>query len=254
MMRYWPIVPLFLLMAITCYAQDSTQTQNRWRFLVEPYLMGPNMKGTVGIGTLPEVDVNASAGDIFSHLKGGFMLYAEAQNGTWALSSDLLYMKVSQDAEPGRAINSGNVTVSETAWELAGLRTILPWLEGGIAGRMLWIGVDAEIVRNMIGGKTETLSGSMEKNWFDPLLVVRMKLPDAGKWQLQLRGDIGGFGVGSDLTWQVQAYAGYRFSELFQATVGYRSLAINYEKGDGADRFKYDVTTFGPVVKLGFNF
>jgi hypothetical protein len=119
---------------------------------------------------------------------------------------------------------------------------------------MLWVKVDAEIVRNMIGGKTETLSGSMEKNWFDPLLVVRMKLPEAGKWQLQARSDIGGFGVGSDLTWQVQAYAGYRFTELFQLTVGYRALGIDYEKGADKDRLKYDVTTFGPVVKLGFNF
>jgi hypothetical protein len=247
---------LALLMSalLTCSAQDSTQTPHRWDFLVEPYLMGPNMKGTVGIGSLPDAEVNANIGDIFTHLKSGFMLYAEAQNGTWALSSDLLYMKLSQDAEPGKAINSGNVTLSETAWELAGLRTILPWLEGGIAGRMLWITADAEIVRNMIGGRTEAQSGSIERSWFDPLLAVRMKLPDAGKWQLQLRGDIGGFGVGSDLTWQVQAYAGYRFSELFQATVGYRSLAIDYEKGEGADRFKYDVTTFGPVAKLGFNF
>jgi hypothetical protein len=254
MMRLWVIMTLLVSGIVVSRAQDSTQTPQKWRFLVEPYLMGPNMKGTVGIGSLPDVDVNANVGDIFSHLKAGFMLYAEAQNGTWALSSDFLYMKLSQDAEPTKLINSGNVTVSETAWELAGLRTLLPWLEGGVAGRMLRIDMDADVVRNEPRGGTTPLSEAMTRTWFDPLFLFRLKLANAGHWQLQLRADIGGFGIGSDLTWQVQAYAGYRFSELFQATVGYRSLAIDYEKGEGADRFKYDVTTFGPIIKLGFNF
>jgi hypothetical protein len=31
-----------------------------------------------------------------------------------------------------------------------------------------------------------------------------------------------GFGIGSEFAWQVQAYAGYRFSRLFQITGGYR--------------------------------
>jgi len=82
------------------------------------------MKGTVGIRTLPDAEVNATVGDVFSHLKAGFMLCLEAQNGTWALSSDFLYMKLSRDAEPTKAIASGNLTASETAWELNGLRQI----------------------------------------------------------------------------------------------------------------------------------
>ena len=244
---------LIILAAMTCSAQDSTRTPNKWEFLVEPYLMFPNMKGTVGIGALPDGMVDAGIGDIFSRLQSGFMLYAEAQNGTLAFSSDLLYMSLKQDAEPTRTIASGSVSMSETGWELAGLRKILPWLESGIAGRLVSLKVDMEVVRNQIGGNTSARQENMTHMWVDPLLVVRMRLPDSGKWLLQLRGDIGGFGVGSDLTWQIQAYGGYRFSDLFQVTAGYRALSIDYEKGTDQDRFLYDVTTFGPVVRLGFN-
>ena len=53
-------------------------------------------------------------------LQSGFMFYAEAQNGTWAFSSDLLYMKLKQDVVPTAVISSGSVTMSETSWELAG--------------------------------------------------------------------------------------------------------------------------------------
>jgi hypothetical protein len=253
-MRRWSTFTLLILVVLTCSAQDSTQTHSRWEFLIEPYLMFPNMKGTVGIGTLPDGEVDAGINDIFSRLQSGFMLYAEAQNGTWAVSSDFLYMKLKQDAEPSRAIHSGSVSVSESAWELAGLRKFLPWLEGGIAGRLVSINVDMEVIRNEVGGFTTAQSKSMTQTWFDPVLVVRMKLPDAGRWLLQLRGDVGGFGVGSDLTWQIQAYGGYRFSDLFQVTAGYRALSIDYKKGTEQDRFLYNVTTFGPVLQIGFNF
>jgi hypothetical protein len=212
------------------------------------------MNGTVGVGSLPDGEVDASTGDIFSHLQFGFMLYAEAQNGTWALSSDFIYMKLNQDFTPTTLVKSGSVTMSETAWELAGLRRFLPWLEGGIGGRLLNIKMDAEIVRNEIGGGTSGQQRKDAQTWFDPILVLRLKLPDSGAWLLQLRGDIGGFGVGSDFTWQIQAYGGYRFSDLFQLTAGYRILAIDFETGADQERFLYDVTTSGPVVQIGFNF
>jgi hypothetical protein len=52
----------------------------------------------------------------------------------------------------------------------------------------------------------------------------------------------------------MQAYAGYRFSKLFQATAGYKIISVDYNKGDGDDRFLFDMDTFGPVLRLGFNF
>jgi hypothetical protein len=252
MKQCW-IISLLILVTVACSAQDSTHTVGRWGFLVEPYLLLPSMKGTLGIGTLPDAEVDAGVGDIFNRLQAGFMLYAEAQNGTWAFSSDLLYMKLKQDAVPSKTINSGSVTVSETAWELAGLYKIFPWLDCGMAGRLLSIDADMTVVRNQIGGNTTGEEEHLTQTWVDPLLVVRMQLPNSGKWLLQVRGDVGGFGIGSDITWQVQAYGGYRFSELFQVTAGYRVLGINYETGTEKDRFMYDINTFGPVLQFGFN-
>ncbi len=254
MKKGWILLALVVLVAKTCSSQDSTQAPKRWQFLVEPYLMFPTMSGTIGIGTLPDADFKLGTSDIFSRLQSGFMLSVEAQNGTWAVSSDVLYMKLKQDVEPTKVINSGSATMSETAWELAGLHTLLPWLEGGIALRLLSIQMSAEVVRNQVGGTTSSQSQSIKNTWVDPVLVMRMKLPDSGKWLLQFRGDIGGFSIGSKLTWQLQAYGGYRFSDLFQVTAGYRTLSIDFEKGSDKDRFLYDVITYGPVIRVGFNF
>jgi len=253
MMKRWSIFTLMILAASVCSAQDSTQTQDRWEFLVEPYLMFPNMKGTAGIGLAPDGEVNAGIGDIFDRLQAGFMLYGEARNGAWALSSDFLYMNLKQDAVPSQTIYSGTVSVAEMAWELAGLKKILPWLEGGIGARLVSLKAEMEFLRNQVGERTTGHEESGRQTWVDPLLVVRMKLPDSGSWLLQFRGDIGGFGIGSELTWQIQAYGGYRFSDLFQVTAGYRAFGIDYEEGVEQERFVYNVTTFGPVVRLGFN-
>lgn len=78
--------------------------------------------------------------------------------------------------------------------------------------------------------------------------------PLENRWRLGVRGDIGGFGVGSSFTWQVRPFAGYRFGSLFELLLAYRVLGVDYETGSGADLFAYDVVTFGPEIGLRFHF
>ncbi len=78
-------------------AQDSVSTKKKGHFILQPYLMFPTMDGSVGIGQLPATEIHANAGDIFSHLQIGAMLYAEYFNDRWAFSSDIIYMDLSQD-------------------------------------------------------------------------------------------------------------------------------------------------------------
>jgi hypothetical protein len=112
----------------------------------------------------------------------------------------------------------------------------------------------ADLVTNNIGGGTTARSKSLTKTWVDPVIIARFRSNPAKKFIYQFRGDMGGFGVGSDFAWQIQAYAGYRFSKLFQLTGGYRVLSVDYNKGSSDNRFLYDMSTFGPVVRFGFNF
>ena len=73
----------------------------------------------------------------------------------------------------------------------------------------------------------------------DPIIIVRSNSAINDKWLLQFRGDVGGFGLVSDFTWQVQANVGYQFSKLVSATIGYRVLDVDYDKGDGTEHFAY---------------
>lgn len=237
------------LLFLTAFAQEDTTTK-KWHYLGEVYMMFPNMNGETGVRELPTVAVDATVGDILGHLKMGGMFYLEATNDDWSISSDFLYMDLEQEAVPTTLITSGNVSMQQTAWELAGLKRIQPWLDLGLGARLinLQAGIDLQTV---IDGNR---SASIDQTWVDPIIIARTQGLFTEKIYWQFRGDFGGFGVGSDFTWQAQANIGYRFSKLFQTSIGYRYIGIDYDNGEGSDRFVYDVDTFGAVLRLGFNF
>ena len=251
----WSVILLIAFSPFLSSAQDSTKSPDKWHIILEPYLMMPNMHGTCGLGTLPDAEVDEDPGDIFSHVQIGAMLYMELYKGPWAISSDFTYMRLGEDIVGKNGILSGEATMKQLGWEVAVLRKLKPWLEAGLALQLNSIGADLDLLINT-SGSTQQRSRSLTETWADPSFVARIKTPlsQNHKWLFQFRGNIGGFGIGSDLYWQLQAYFGYRFSKLFLLSAGYRVIGVDYEKGSGEDRFKYDMTTFGPVVRLGFNF
>lgn len=243
---------LMVLIASNAFTQNVVP-ENKWGFLIEPYLLFPNMAGDIGIRNLPEVEVDANPGDIFSKLRIGGMLYLEAHNDDWAITSDLLYMNLEQDVTPGILIGSGDLNAQQWAWEFAGLYRVLPFLEAGIGGRLNNIQADLDINRNEIGGGTTPLSAEISETWIDPIVLVRVTGDINNKWMFQFRGDVGGFGIGSDISYQLQGLVGYRFTQVFQLTTGYRILSMDYDEGTGENRFRYNMKIFGPMIKLGFN-
>jgi len=245
---------LFCLSAFDRISAQTPATEKKWNFLTDVYLMFPYMDGETGIGESLVLPVDANPGDIFSKLQMGAMLYLEAKTDNWAISSDLVYMNLNQEVTPGMLLYSGTVTAKQFIWEAAGFYRIFSFLEVGAGGRLNYVqtGIDARI--NVIPAGTEEVTGRHHKTWVDPIIIARLTADIKDKWLFQFRGDLGGFGVGSDFTWQLQAYAGYRFTKVFQLTAGYRIISIDYSSGEEPKEFIFNVDEFGPVIRLGFNF
>lgn len=246
----------FTLINMQLYAQDTLSAKKDWTFLVEPYAMFPNMTGDVGLGNLPDVSTNINPDQIFNHLKMGAMLYLEASNEKWNINSDLLYMDLAQGVESNTLISNGEITVKQLGWEVAGLYKVKPWLQFGVGVLLNSIEAGVDINRNVVGGGTINIKQDNSKTWVDPMVVAVFTNKEGKKFIYKFRGELGGFGLGAETNtaWQVQAYAGYRFSKLFQIQGGYRIIGLDYETGSGSDRFLYDMDTYGPVIKFGFNF
>lgn len=87
-------------------------------------------------------------------------------------------------------------------------------------------------------------------DWWDPYVGLRARYNFTPAIYAIGRGDIGGFGVGSDLMWQAEAALGIQLSKSLFTELGYRALSFDYEK----DGLTYDVISHGAQVTVGINF
>jgi hypothetical protein len=108
-------------------------------------------------------------------------------------------------------------------------------------------------------GISRTGSGSISAkktiDWWDPYIGLRLRQQRGPGKELVLRGDIGGFGVGSDFTWQ--AVGAYTFNTRILGhnaigMVGYKALYVDYSEGKGAKKLGFDWLWHGPTLGLKF--
>ena len=71
---------------------------------------------------------------------------------------------------------------------------------------------------------------------------------------VELRGDIGGFGVGSDFMYQLIASLRWQASETTGLFFGYRLIGFDYEDGHDRNYVHFDLIEQGPMVGVSLSF
>jgi opacity protein-like surface antigen len=85
------------------------------------------------------------------------------------------------------------------------------------------------------------------ERWVDPYFGARVQQALGKRWSLVGYADIGGYGIGSDLSWQLLAGANYAFKPNLVGKLGYRHVQNDYEE----DGFLYDMASAGFYLGLG---
>ena len=93
-------------------------------------------------------------------------------------------------------------------------------------------------------------SSSREDYWFDPYVGLRGRYNFNKVFYTAGRGEIGGFGAGSDLMWEVEGVIGINLTRCIFTEVGYRALSVDYEN----DGLLFDTITHGPQITTGITF
>jgi hypothetical protein len=83
-----------------------------------------------------------------------------------------------------------------------------------------------------------------------PLFGARFRVNLAKGWYANLIGDAGGFGAGSQLTWQVFTGLGKEFKQRYSVLLGYRYLDVDYKNGG----FLFDTHMSGLLAGFGIRF
>ena len=244
---------------------QSASASGGWTFEVTPYLWASGLKGDVQAGSLPPTRMDMSFSDIWDTLDFTAMGTFEARKGRWGFLFDAIYIKLS---DSGTATQAGPGPIGSTLTATADLTVKQTILTAGAAYRVSEgrspldiigglrytnLDVSADIGASLfgpVGGGARTVSRNGDKNWVDPYVGVRIQHPIAERWTLDGYADVGGFGVGSDLTWQVVAGAKFDFSKSLSLRFGYRHMDINYDNGG----VLYDATMKGPYIGLAIRF
>ena len=225
-------------------------TGDGWSFRLAPYAWLTAIEGDVGFGRVT-APIDISFGDTLDTLDMAFMGGAELRRGRWGLGMDVIYGKTSSDTE-ARGWLFKSFRYEQTQWLLTptlSFRAIQTenYYMDLTAGARISI-LDAELTgRFDRGGQT---SFGRDTDWVDPVVGLRGQAELGNGWFFRYSGDIGGFGVSSDLTWQAFAGIGYHFNQCASVAVGYRGLGVDYSK----DRFSLDTVTHGPVIGVEFRF
>jgi hypothetical protein len=215
------------------------QEANKWTFDFSLYGVAASMSGDIAVGP---VDANLDVGfdKIWDNLEFAAMGTVRVGYGRWALTTDIIYM--------GLGLYNQDMHVDLDQWLVEPTLSyrVSKYFEPLVGVRYNNLNAD------IIGPSGRNPSGTQD--WWDPIVGANLTLPLAKSFSFNVRGDIGGFGVGSDLAWQAFPYFDWRFANWGSLQLGYRWLSTDYETGSGASRFKYDMLIHGPHIGFTVHF
>ena len=212
------------------------------------YLWAASMSGDVGVRGLPPAEIDVDFDEIFKNIDWfppPIMLAAEVRYDRFGLLSDFIYLGLdSEGASPGPLPLTADANLKTLIFTVGGSYRVLQSDSVDLdllAGARLWM-LDANLA--LTGPVIGTRQAGGSETWIDPIVGVAAQIKLGGGFGFKAEGDVGGFGVGADLDWQVLGALQYQLNESITLEAGYRYLAVDYDKGG----FLYDVAMQGPLI------
>jgi hypothetical protein len=240
--NFRPVCSIALLLCLLLTTQITTAGTQTWQYSITPYLWNVSFDGNTSSGDNDfPIDVDYSFFTL-DNLDNVLSLNFEANNGRFGILFDGLRARYSDSA-------SNRLFDTTLAVELGYLEGAVSYTPSAfdnvdIIGGVRYFFLDTQVQFNP-GPATEG-----DYTWTDPLVGLRYQDNLTNNWRYQLRGDVGGFGVSSDLVLNLLGAIRYSFNKTFTAELGYRYLSIDFTEDD----FLYDVSMHGLVVGLGIHF
>jgi hypothetical protein len=240
-----------LAVGLPAHAQE--RTASGWELSATVYAWALSLDGDAELAGI-EADVDVPFSDILDELSFAGMGSIVARNGPYGFFVNPLFARTETDNDLVR------VRDDTTILGLGALYRAVDWRQpdtavGGPRGAQLDVlaGVRLTSLRLELNGRRGLPKFDDSKTWVDPTVGLGGRLQLTERWETFAEGDIGGFGVGSDITWDWFAGVGYGlglFGRDAWLRAGYRMLHQDYKDGD----FEWDVTYKGPFVGLTARF
>lgn len=231
-----------------------------WHFVTRLGLWAISLDGTVDVRDTSS-DFGMGFDDVLEDLNFAFMPAVEVYKGRWGLVFNGVFAQLEGDEDFSRTLPGGgrleggaDVTMDMYIADL------------GIAYRLFDIPLREHDETNMVltvmpavGVRYTYIdievnpdrfeSRSIDQELWDPYVGGRLNLQISEQLAWRTEAEIGGFGVGSDLTWAAQTFLDWRLNQHLEVNIGYRAMYYDYEDGD----FELDLTMHGPWIGMSFH-
>jgi hypothetical protein len=88
------------------------------------------------------------------------------------------------------------------------------------------------------------------RNWTDPMVGARVLIPLSPKMIATIAGDVGGWGAGANLDYQIVGALSYKIKPKLTLDAAWRYLSLDY----GTYPFGSQLTLTGPILGVTYSF
>ncbi len=242
-----------------------------WALQITPYVWAAGLDGRISpFRRGPTLDVEKSFSDVLDDLNFGGFVNVMGRYDSFVFSGDMMYVDTTDSQgsgplpalqipglgvtiPPGAIVDAKVDTTQFTSTLQGGYRVVdtsQVTLDALVGARFWYVSNEVTVTASHPGIGTRTATHNEDFGWMDPVVSMRAFFALTDKLSVQAQADIGGFGVGSDLTWSALATVNYVFSDHLSASMGYKVLDVDYDhKGH-----VYDTRLSGPVFGVTYRF
>jgi hypothetical protein len=199
----------------------------------------PGMSGTVGAFNvtttvdITPIEILQNLDTFLDVLDGAYIGSGQVRYNRFGLLYDVFYLDVSSTIDIGHV--GVDVSFSQFMGTIAPTYRVLESPKGYLDALA---GIRYYDISNEVGVFSD--GGS----WTDPIVGVSGRYNLSDRVYVSGWGMIGGFGAGSEFTWDLWGNVGYQWHDWLDIYAGFRGTGADYHSGG----FTWDVIQYGPTV------
>ena len=191
-------------------------------------------------------------GNLYGHLTWvPFMGSAEFRDGPYALSIDYIHAPLKAGIGTRDILFSGatsglDINIGTAMFLYRPIALPDQYVDVGLGVRAWGLGGDIALNQGLL--PAANVSNGLA--WADPMLTARYHRDLGNGYSMTASGDIGGFGLGAHLDWQLVGTIDYAVNSCIELRGGFRTLNVNY----GGSRADFNINMYGPILGATFRF
>jgi hypothetical protein len=217
-------------------------------FQLTPYIWGSGVGGTVRpVAGGPSLRFSEGLRDVLEDLDSAFFLSGLFRQDRFVLLGDYSTSRSSRGGTvPGLGLPVTGRLEQSSFTLAAGYRALVTERAtvDYLVGLRHW-DIEAR-ARTPVPG----LAAGLSVDFTDPIIAARTNIRLNDRWSVIGYADVGGFGVGSDLTSQLMATVNWQARDRLFLSAGYRHLYVDYDD-DGRG---FEGSFSGPILGLSLQF